>query len=151
MVAIKTYPNVSLDSAVRLMHPFPIFERYVEHDIIIPSTDGKSSPKVIIKGNTQVVMFTNDFLSSNFHWNIFGAGPRICAGMHLALPFLKILHQIFLPLISTTTAVTNEACTIEYQSFTNCIEFSPEKYHRYSGRNNDGKTNIHEIYYFIRH
>jgi hypothetical protein len=34
-VAIATHPEQTLEGAMRLMHPFPIFERFVEKDIVI--------------------------------------------------------------------------------------------------------------------
>jgi hypothetical protein len=122
------------------MHPFPIFERYVANDIMMTSKNekGERISKCVVKGNTQVVMFTSDFISSSFPWNIFGAGPRICAGMHLALPYLKVLQQKFAPFL---TAHPDGKYTH--------VEFRPDLYHRYSGRNNDGKTDLGEIWYLL--
>ena len=133
------------------MHPFPILERFVEKDIL--SKDGAT---VLVKGGTQVIMFTSDFVpqlaeadnkknddgdgdkdgsdnSSNSSGSgsrvsspvppaapssftsspppsassalkktssserlsslglpAYGAGPRQCAGAHLARPLLKV-------------------------------------------------------------
>ena len=130
------------------MHPFPILERFVEKDIL--SKDGAT---VLVKGGTQVIMFTSDFVpqlaeadnkkndddddkdgsdnSSNSSSSrvsspvppaapssftsspppsassalkktssserlsslglpAYGAGPRQCAGAHLARPLLKV-------------------------------------------------------------
>ena len=32
--AMNAHPEWSLDAAMRNMHPFPVFERFVDHDII---------------------------------------------------------------------------------------------------------------------
>lgn len=150
MVAISNHPDSPLEPAIRLMHPFPIFERYVSRDIHLPSShpaqsSSPSPPVAVIKANTQVIMFTSDFLSSPYHWNIFGAGERICSGMHFALPFLKILYQSFHPLIRSEQETANHTSSARLN-----IRFRPELYHRYSGRNNDGKTSISELVYLFR-
>jgi len=125
------------------MHPFPILERFVEKDIL--SKDGAT---VLVKGGTQVIMFTSDFVPqlaeadnkkndddddkdgsdnssggsspvppaapssftsspppsassalkktssserlSSLGLPAYGAGPRQCAGAHLARPLLKV-------------------------------------------------------------
>jgi hypothetical protein len=122
MVALKlSASSLSVESAIRKMHPFPIFERYVDHDI---SLDGKT---VDIKANTQVEMFVPDFAESSYNWPIFGAGDRACAGKHLAIPFLRVLGS-------------------ELRSSAN---FQPHINHRLSGRNNDTNLTFSEIFYFV--
>lgn len=63
----------------------------------------------------------------NLKWPIFGAGERICAGRHLAQPFLKIL------------------CS-ELSSLPN---FDPNRNHLYSGRGNDDNLTLGEILFFL--
>jgi hypothetical protein len=181
MVALKAHPELPLESAIRAMHPFPIFERYVSHDIILPSSSHRpaSSEKkerphqkdqqqqvIAVKGNTQVIMFTSDFLisnNSNYSWNIFGAGDRICSGMHYALPYLRILFQSFHPLIlpssSSSSSAPSSSSTGEEEKDNRAkttakktrteVSFEPELHHRYSGRNNDGKSSVAEFFYLI--
>jgi hypothetical protein len=170
MVAIKAHPELPLEAAIRAMHPFPIFERYVPHDITLPSSSHRppcssekkgqqqgAAPVVVVKGNTQVIMFTSDFLISNPNssWNIFGAGDRICSGMHLALPYLRILSHSFHPLLLPTAPSRGEAKEKSgegdgEETETVCaVLFEPELHHRYSGRNNDGKSSLVEFLYLL--
>lgn len=118
-------PPCSIENVIRKMHPFPIFERYIEHDII-------QNGATAIKANTQVIMFTSDFnncSNDNNSWPIFGSGTRMCAGRHLALPFLKIL--------ASDLAVLGD-------------NFQPLKGHKFSGRHKDGQVDsVHEYVYFI--
>ena len=53
-MAIKTNPKLGLEAAMRQMHPFPIFERFVEKDVVVKG-------KVAVRAGTQVMMFTSDF------------------------------------------------------------------------------------------
>ena len=53
----QTFPTLNVEEAMRQMHPFPILERFVQKDIL--SKDGAT---VLVKGGTQVIMFTNDFV-----------------------------------------------------------------------------------------
>jgi hypothetical protein len=115
-------PGTSLDTAMRLYHPFPLFERYVDHDI---SLDGGKT--VAIKAHTQVEMFLSDFRDST-KWPVFGAGERICAGRHLAMPFLKLLVAELSPLPN----------------------FDPLKNHLYSGRSNDDTLTLAQSLYFVK-
>ena len=46
-VAMCTHPHLSLEAAMRQMHPFPIFERWVEDDVVVRG-------KVAVKAGTQV-------------------------------------------------------------------------------------------------
>ena len=85
-VAMKANPKLSLDAAMRQMHPFPIFERWVEKDVVVRG-------KVAVRANTQVIMFTADFRDSKTVWPAFGAGPRACAGTTLALGLLQAMHS----------------------------------------------------------
>jgi hypothetical protein len=62
------------------MHPFPIFERYIDEDIIINN-------ELIIKSPAQVIIFVFDIMNNkdnldknNAIFPIFGAGSRICPG-----------------------------------------------------------------------
>jgi len=125
-IAVKLHEDVStLEKAIRLMHPFPIFERYVTEDII-------QSGKIVVKKDTQCFMFTSDFANSSFPWAIFGAGLRQCAGMNFANIFLKTIVSECAP------AVLESAL------------FQPELGHRYSGRHLDGISSIREILYFVK-
>ena len=122
MVALKIAPSGStVEAAIRKMHPFPIFERFIDHDV---SLNGKT---VDIKANTQVEMFVPDFAESSYNWPIFGAGDRVCAGKHLAVPFLRVLD---------TELRSN-------------VNFQPQINHKYSGRNNDTNLTFSEIFYFV--
>lgn len=122
MVSVQLSPaGTSLEAAMRSLHPFPLFERYVDHDL---SLDGKT---VDIKANTQVEMFLPD-LKNSTRWPLFGAGERACAGRHLALPFLKVVHEELTPL----------------------AHFDPRCNHLYSGRSNDGNLTVGESIYFVR-
>jgi cytochrome P450 len=84
-VAMKSNPQLGLEAAMRQMHPFPIFERWVEKDVVVRGN-------VAVKANTQVIMFTADFRGSKAAWPAFGAGPRACAGTTLALGLLQAMH-----------------------------------------------------------
>ena len=122
MVSVQMSPaGTTLETAMRLLHPFPLFERYVDHDLTL---DGKT---VAIKAHTQVEMFLPDFRNST-KWPLFGAGERACAGRHLALPFLKIVHAELTPL----------------------PYFDPRRNHLYSGRGNDDNLSVSESIYFVR-
>lgn len=119
-VALQTHPTLSAEDAIRRMHPFPILERYVAADVRCPR-----SGSVLVRGGSQVVMFTSDFEGS---WPVFGAGDRSCAGMHIALPLIRALQA---ELVGTPS-------------------FRPEEGHRYSGRNNDDKMSPAELWYLLR-
>lgn len=124
MCAVKLEPSLpSMDAVLRVMHPFPIFERYVENDIVF-------NGEVAVRARTQVLMFVSDFRDST-NWPVFGAGTRGCPGMHIATPFLKALS---LELMKPEVA---EA-------------FQPLKGHKYSGRHNDGWSNFEEAWYFFK-
>ncbi len=105
MVAIQMQPSLSIDSAIRMMHPFPILERWLEQPLIL---DGRE----VIPARTQVIMFTSAFLEHSFEWNIFGAGPRACVGANFAAPLLRMLAER-LPLAG--------------------MRYQPERRHRFSG------------------
>jgi hypothetical protein len=158
MVAVSCHSDCPLEAAIRLMHPFPIFERYLAHDLTRPSPSSPGQSVTVIKGPAQVIMFTSDFIpktgqgvgdgaAGHCHWNVFGAGERVCSGMHFALPFLKTLHQAFLPLLLAEKAQQGQEgkATIPPQ-----VLFRPALHHRYSGRNNDGETSLSEIVYIVR-
>ena len=68
-VAMKTHPELGLEAAMRQMHPFPIFERFVEKDVVLKG-------RVVVRGGTQVMMFTSDFKDAKVPWSVFGSGPR---------------------------------------------------------------------------
>lgn len=161
MCAVAMCPKVfALDQCLRAYHPFPIFERWVDTDVMDDSSDNSSgtrnsgdhcnhtnsssssssrtinrpNPTPLVPANTHVLMFTSDFRHSNYPWPVFGAGPRSCAGAHLATPFLKILHQ-------------------EFSSLPDHL-FQPLKGHKYSGRHLDGKVGsegwVSGPWYFVK-
>lgn len=114
--------DCTLVDAIRALHPFPIFERYLKNPLI--DADGKQ----LLPGGTQVLMFADDFVDAGERWSIFGAGPRSCAGASLALnPYLRVLRDNLLG----------------YNLFRPAIN------HRYSGRNNDAAMSPGEMAYFV--
>ena len=120
-VAMKRYPDLALEPAMRRMHPFPIFERYVDQDVVVKG-------KVAVRAKTQVIMFTSDFSGSKHLWPAFGSGPRACAGTSMALGVLNAIHGKMLGRPG----------------------FEPERGHKFSGRNNDGVTSFAEVWYFAK-
>ena len=124
MCAFQSNPGLSLDQLLKIMHPFPIFERYIASDLAI-------NKKIVVRANTQVLMFSSDFQDSN--WPVFGSGLRSCAGMNLALTYLKIMTRFF--------------------SVVEPRLFQPQRGHKYSGRHLDGKSGsisewVEETLYF---
>ena len=120
-VAMKAHPDLALEPAMRRMHPFPIFERWVDKDVVVKG-------RIAVRANTQVIMFTSDFANSKHLWPAFGTGPRACAGTSMALGVLNAIHQKMLGRPG----------------------FEPERGHRFSGRNNDGVTSLAEVWYFAK-
>ena len=119
-------PETPLDECMRAYHPFPIFERFVDRPVVLdhahpPSSSSSSSASSAgVAVPSHCVMFSTDFRGQDHPWPVFGAGPRACAGAHLAAPFLKILTQEFAALPSG--------------------KFVPTRGHRYSGRHLDGRA-----------
>ena len=124
-VAMKLHPTLSVEEAMREMHPFPILERFVAHDLA-PAAPGARA----VRAGTQVIMFTSDFRCRGGGAALppFGAGGRACAGTALALALLRPMHASLRLLPS----------------------FLPEQGHRFSGRNNDGTASWSESAYFVR-
>lgn len=126
--AIDSYPALEVEASIRLLHPFPIFERYVETDVCNP--DGT----LLVAGGTQVVMFTNDFntADSDPNWPIFGSGFRSCAGAKYASILIHSMKNEWMkPTISSRNI------------------FQPKVGHFDSGRHNDNQsTTISEKLYF---
>ena len=120
-VAMKAHPDLKLEEAMRRMHPFPIFERWVERDVVVRG-------RVAVRAQTQVIMFTSDLRDAKVPWPVFGAGPRACAGTKLALGLLQTMRER----LASSSA------------------FAPERGHRFSGRNNDGVTTPAEAWYFVK-
>ncbi len=67
---------MSAEEAVKQMHPFPIFERYVERDVV-------SGGRVAVPAQSSEVMFTE---GTKIVWPIFGSRQHSCAGAHLMQP-----------------------------------------------------------------
>jgi hypothetical protein len=119
-----------LEDAMRAAHPFPIFERWVDEPVVLRG-------QTVVRKNTQVIVFTSDLAprrtkggggGGSASWPVFGAGPRACAGTTLALGVLRAVAK-------------------------GCVgreRFRPSLGHRFSGRNNDGKTTPGEAWYFAR-
>jgi cytochrome P450 len=136
---LAVHEHASLEDALRRYHPFPILERYVHTDVV------NAHGEVVVPKHTQVVMFTEDFNQFKhadlphhatdshdkhdhaghgvFPWPIFGSGERMCAGQHLALPYLRTLRQQLVD--------TQRHCSDGSKMF------QPEIHHRYSGRHLD--------------
>ena len=109
-----------LDACLRKFHPFPIFERYLATEVVV---DGV----VAVPARSQAVIFASD-LQDSTAWPVFGAGPRACAGTHLARP---LLHAFLAELPSAR-------------------DFCPLAGHEHSGRHNDGAASLSEAVYFVR-
>ena len=120
-VAMKEYPHLDLEAAMRRMHPFPVFERWVDEDVVLKG-------KVVVRAKTQVIMFTCDFLDSKHLWPVFGIGPRACAGASMA-------HGVLLAIRRKMVGKPG---------------FEPERGHTFSGRNNDGTSSLSEIWYCLK-
>ena len=112
--------EITLEKALRAHHPFPILERFVDKDIVINGT-------VVVPAKTQCIMFTNDFTESTA-WPLFGAGLRMCAGAHIAMPLLKTFITELVP----------------------SSQFDARSGHRHSGRHNDGQMSFSEAMYFFK-
>lgn len=137
--AMHSYPQLEAEACIRLMHPFPIFERYVESDVF--DHDGT----LVVSGGTQVVMFTSDFNTvgsdpSSSSWSIFGSGIRSCAGAKYALILINSMRNDWVKAgeEQNTTRVVSNAI------------FQPEVGHKDSGRHNDNQpTTFSENVYFV--
>lgn len=113
--------KVTLDGVLRAMHPFPILERYVDKDVEVGG-------RVAVQAGSQCIIFTQD-LRGSVAWPVFGAGARSCAGMHLAMPFLKVL--------------LTDLCGPGAKG-----RFDPLSGHAQSGRHHDGQLGLGEAVYF---
>lgn len=123
-VALASAPaGASADHAVRLMHPFPIFERWVEQPVVHPATG-----KVAVAARSHVIMFTSDFARAPPPFPIFGAGPRACPGGPLIAPVLALMQE----------------------KLVGCPRFQPALGHASSGRHNDANWSWDETVYFAR-
>jgi hypothetical protein len=120
LVAMKQLAPCSLDYALTNMHPFPIFERWVDAPVELHG-------QVVVPANTQVVMFTDDFVGAK-GWPLWGAGQRACTGSHLGAALVRAM----------------------YDSLSKAKEFRPEEGHRHSGRNNDTSMSLGEFWFFLR-
>jgi hypothetical protein len=108
-----------LDACLRRHHPFPIFERFVAADVVVAGA-------VAVPARSQVIMFASD-LAGDARWPVFGAGPRACAGAHLARPLLRALLA----------------------ELPRAARFCPLRGHADSGRHNDGRVaSLAEAVYF---
>ena len=114
-------PADVLDAALRAAHPFPILERWVDADVIVGG-------RVRVRAGTQCIIFTADLRGSTA-WPVFGAGPRVCAGAHLA----RALLRAFLAELPAAPG-----------------GYFPLHGHRHSGRHNDGVANVQEAVYFCK-
>ncbi|KAJ1451917.1 hypothetical protein M885DRAFT_528320 [Pelagophyceae sp. CCMP2097] len=123
-MAMHQHAVLSCEAAMRIQHPFPVLERFVDADVV------RKDGSVAVKGGTQVIMFTGDF-SSTVLWPVFGAGPRACAGTQLALPLVQLLHA---RLVRGDAAVRKR--------------FRPDVGHKFSGRDNDNNWTFTEMRYF---
>jgi hypothetical protein len=121
MVAIKLQSNLSVEDAIRKMHPFPILERFVDKNIV-------ANGEILVKAPVHVLMFMSDLVNHDFAWPLFGGGARICAGQHLAMPLIRTIHN-------TLNSAPN---------------YDPCLNHKYSGRNNDKLWSWGERFYFLK-
>lgn len=121
MVAVASHPHLSLEDAVRQAHPFPILERFVAEPVTLPASGA------VVPAHTQVIMFPDEWRASPLKWPVFAAGRRSCLGATHARAWLKVLHA--------------RLCGDPL--------FRPALHHRYSGRNNDGRTTVREAAYGV--
>lgn len=132
------YLHAVIMEAIRLQHPFPILERELTRDLQIKDR--------LIKAGTQIFIPLDQFKQDQsfnpdawlnetsphpYQSLVFGAGKRMCLGKmlasHLMVEMLRAL------LIHVPDA-----------------QIQPEKGHRFSGRNNDGKQGFGESCYQLR-
>ncbi|PRW45482.1 Lysosomal beta glucosidase [Chlorella sorokiniana] len=114
-------PGTAPDAAVRDMHPFPIFERYVDKAILHPDTG-----EVAVPAGSHCIIFSADLAGSQFP--IFGAGPRACPGGPLITGLLPLMQS----------------------KLVGCPRFHPQRGHESSGRHNDTNWSGAETAYFVK-
>ncbi|RLN92481.1 hypothetical protein BBJ28_00020429 [Nothophytophthora sp. Chile5] len=111
-----------LQQCIFMAHPFPIVERY------FPEGNAECG----IPPNSQVLIALDEMEADSFavgHELIFGAGPRACAGRHIAM---KAMAGLFT------------------DRFVRSTLFRPMENHKYSGRHNDGKETVMELLYQVK-
>ena len=118
-----------------------------------PHKASDQSTKSTVQSTTGVMP-----MSMPYPWPIFGNGDRSCAGMHLALPFLRILRNVLIEgsnadTVNTTSGTTSGAASGASSGLTLTLDamFQPEINHLYSVRHNDVKIeSLSEMIYFIK-
>jgi cytochrome P450 len=132
------YLNAIIMEAIRLQHPFPILERELTRDlqlkdrliragtqVFIPLDQFKQDPSFNPKA------WLNEANPHPYQSLVFGAGKRMCLGKMLANHLMVEMLRALLIHIPEP-------------------QIQPEKGHRFSGRNNDGKQGFGESSYQLR-
>ncbi|CEG46012.1 RxLR-like protein [Plasmopara halstedii] len=115
--------SASIRQCICSAHPFPVIERY------FPFGDAAMR----IAPNTHILIPLDEMADDAFAAGIdltFGAGSRGCVGRHIAM---KAMVGLF-----TDNLVRSD-------------KFQPKLNHRYSGRHNDGKETMKEIWYQVQY
>jgi hypothetical protein len=134
----EKYLHALIMEAIRLQHPFPILERELTRDLQLNER--------LLKAGTQVFIPLDQFKQDQtfepdawlngagphpYQSLIFGAGKRMCLGQMLASHLMVAMLRSLLIHIPDA-------------------KIQPDKGHRYSGRNNDGKQGFGESMYQVR-
>jgi hypothetical protein len=112
----------SLEATMHKMHPFPLWERYVDKDIL-----SENGSQVLVKRGTHTIIFPSDVCPVV---SIFGAGERKCAGIFLARPLMEEMATTFLSVPPD--------------------RFRPTQGHRFSGRHQDSNMSLVELGYLVK-
>lgn len=132
------YLHAVIMESIRLQHPFPILERELTRDLQLKDR--------LLKTGTQIFIPLDQFKQDKsfnpeawldeanphpFQSLIFGAGKRMCLGKMLA-------NQLMVDMLRSLILHVPDA------------RIQPEKGHRFSGRNNDGKQSFGASVYQLR-
>eukprot|EP00300_Choanocystis_sp_HF-7_P007280 c15197_g1_i1.p1 GENE.c15197_g1_i1~~c15197_g1_i1.p1 ORF type:complete len:493 (+),score=84.04 c15197_g1_i1:211-1479(+) len=127
-VTMKRHPGMSIEDSIRTAHPFPVLERFLEHELTTTNLKGE---EVHFPAGTQVVAFldTAPWSTECRNWAPFGSGVRQCTGRLQAMSLMRPLAK----------AMADNNHSIE-----------PEQGHLYSGRHNDNKNSFDADLFFAK-
>ena len=178
MCSVKLLPNeTSLEQCIRIMHPFPIFERWIEKDII-------KNNIVVVPAKTQCIMFTSDFCQGSNINNTAADIPSTSttttttgsttatttsSALKTVTPISTYQSEKSDKNVGNTWSIygtgarscagmhlANPLLKAMYSQFKPLVMsqdkcFLPQLNHKYSGRHLDGQAfNWNELVYFIR-